>query len=115
MAKYSRLPGKKQKAKQAPKQRPQYDYDIKVLRVLDGKYGILLDMELNHVTIYGCRLLETKDGVPFIGFPQRQDKRDKDKYWSIAYAPLTDEQIQEILKQVGAILDDAADEEETDG
>lgn len=112
MAKYSKLPGKRQKAKAAPKPRPVYDYDIKVLRVLDGKYGVLVDLQLNNVTIYGCRLLETKDGQPFIGFPQRQDRKDKDKYWSIAYAPLTDEQVAEILKQTGAIMDQQDEDEE---
>ena len=97
--------GKGSKPKTSKRERPQYDYKIKVTRVLDGKYGILFDMEINHVTIYGCRLCETKAGVPFVGFPQQRDKRDPDKWWSIAYAPLTDDQTDEICKQISEYLE----------
>lgn len=96
--------GSKPKASKPQRERPTYEYQIKVLRVLDGKYGILFDVELNHVTIYGCRLCETKAGEPFIGFPQQRDKRDPDKWWSIAYAPLTEKQTMSIVAQIGEYL-----------
>ena len=108
--------GKETKGKKARKERPEYEYVIKVTRVLDGRYGILFDLDLNHVTIYGCRLCETKEGKPFVGFPQQRDKKDPDKWWSIAYAPLTDAQVQVICDQIAEQLADDEDEpeEETD-
>lgn len=104
--------GKKAPAKgKAKRERPEYEYEIKITRVLDGKYGILFDMELNHVTIYGCRLCETREGTPFIGFPQQRDKKNKDKWWSVAWAPLTQKQTDEIIDQISRQLQD--DEEDT--
>lgn len=97
--------GSKPKASKPQRERPQYEYKIKVLRVLDGKYGILFDVMLNNVTVYGCRLCETKAGVPFVGFPQQRDKKDPDKWWSIAYAPLTEDQTGEICKQISEYLE----------
>lgn len=108
--------GKGSKSQKTKRERPEYEYELKVTRVLDGKYGILFDLEINHVTIYGCRLCETREGVPFVGFPQQRDKRDKDKWWSVAYAPLTQKQTEEILNQISQQLqeDDADDEEEAE-
>ena len=109
--------GKGSKAQKTKRERPEYEYEIKITRVLDGKYGILFDMELNHVTIYGCRLCETREGVPFVGFPQQRDKHDKDKWWSVAWAPLTTKQTDEIIDQISRQLQDdgdAGEEEETE-
>lgn len=102
----------KKKAQGEKKPRPTYDYDLKVIRVFDGKYGVLFDLEINHVTIYGCRMCETRDGQPFVGFPQKQDRKDKDKWWSIAYAPLTEAQVQAIWDQIGAKLEEEEDDDE---
>lgn len=102
------------KAAKREKARPVYDYDLKVRRVLDGKYGVLFDLEINHVTVYGCRMCETREGVPFVGWPQKQDRKDKDRWWSIAYAPLTDDQVKTIWDQIGAELEDDDDEEDED-
>ena len=93
------------------KERPQYDYDLKVKRVLDGKYGVLFDLEINHVTVYGCRMCETREGVPFVGWPQKQDRKDRDKWWSVAYATLTDEQVKVIWDQIAAELEEEAEDE----
>ena len=114
MAKYQS--SKSTRKQEKPKQKkPSFDYEIKVTRVFDGKYGTLFDMDINHVMIYGCRLLETKDGVPFIGFPQKADRNDKEKWWSVAYAYLSDDQTGEILKQIGRIREqEEADEDEED-
>lgn len=107
MAKLNRKNNKKETTK---KERPVYDYEIKVARALDGKYGILFDLELNHVTIYGCRVCETRDGDNFVGFPQKPDRKEKGRYWSVAYAPLTEDQTSEILRQIAEILDTAEDD-----
>lgn len=100
--------GKAKKA--AKKERPVYEYELKVTRVFDGEYGQIFDLEINHVTVYGCRVCETGDGEPFIGWPQKKGKDGR--YRSHAYAPLTDEQTGEILAQVAAMLEDEEDEDE---
>ena len=81
------------------KEKPAFDFEIQVTRVLDGKYGVLFDMVINNVTIYGCRVAETKDGTPFVGFPQKKGRDNK--WWSVAYAPLTAEQNAEVMRQIG--------------
>lgn len=101
--------------KAARKDRPVYDYEIKVLRAFDGKYGVLCDLSINNVTVYGCRVCATKEGEPFIGFPQKRDRKDEDKWWSIVYAPLTDDQTADILEQIETLLsEEDEDEDEED-
>ena len=112
MAEFTRKNNQKKGTKNAPKtERPQFDFVCKVTRVLDGKYGVLFDMEINHVTVYGCRVCETRDGSAFVGFPQKKD-RDGDRYWSIVYAPLSDAQTADVLKQVSDMLDAESEGEE---
>ena len=90
--------------------RPEYDYDLKVVRALDGKYGILFDLDINHVRVYGCRVCETRDGKQFIGFPQKADRKEAKKFWSIVYAPLTDDQTEDILGQIADLLNAEAED-----
>lgn len=101
----------KKTTKTARKPRPVYDFDIKVTRVFDGRYGILFDMEINHVFINGCRVVSTEDGEAFIGFPQKKGKKD-DKWWNVCYAPLTNEQTADILEQVDNLLNPEDEEDE---
>ena len=110
MAKYQNT----REGKAAPKlnKRPEIEFEIKVKRVLDGQYGTIFDLVLNNVTIYGCRICQTKDGEPFVGFPQKKDRKDPNKYWSVCYAPLSKEQTGEIMKQISYIR--ALDDEDTD-
>lgn len=61
----------------------------------DGK--IMIDLEVNDVTIYGCRLVEGKNGM-FVSFPSRKGKDDK--YYNIAYAPLNSKDIDSIVAQI---------------
>lgn len=97
------------------KERPVYELELKVTRVLDGNYGIMFDIEINHVTIYGCRLCETKSGEPFVGFPQTRDRKNPDKWWSVAYVPLTEKQVSVIVDQIGAFLNqEDSDQEDSD-
>lgn len=103
----------KKTTKKTEKTRPEYKYDLKVVRALDGKYGILFDLDINHVRVYGCRVCETRDGKQFIGFPQKADRKESKKFWSVVYAPLTDEQTDEILTQIADLLNaDMEDEDE---
>jgi len=61
----------------------------------DGK--IIFDMIVNDVTIYGCRLLEGKNGM-FVSFPSR--KGNDNKYYNIAYVSLSEADIDSIVAQI---------------
>lgn len=109
---------KKTTTKKTTKKRPQMkrqEYEIKVTRAFEGKYGTLFDMELNHVKIYGCRVCETRDGEPFVGWPQKQGKDGN--YYAHAWAYLEQDQTDEIMDQIANLLsgeDEDGDEEEED-
>lgn len=55
---------------------------------------VVADIEINGVSIYGCRVVEGKNG-DFISFPQRQAKDGK--YYSIAWIKLDNETTNAIL------------------
>lgn len=80
---------------------------IKVTRAREFENGgLVFDMVVNGVTIYGCQWVEgEKDGrdYAFVSFPSRQSKKDK-KWYNIAYVKLTDEDTAEIEKQIDALL-----------
>lgn len=59
--------------------------------------GIVFDMEVNGVSIYNCRWVETK-GSEFVAFPSTKGKNDK--YYNFAYVKLTDEETQNIKSTV---------------
>lgn len=61
----------------------------------DGK--IIIDLIVNDVTIYGCRLIEGKNGI-FVSFPQRKGKDDK--YYNIAYVALSKSDVDNIVAQI---------------
>lgn len=107
---------KKGNTKKTTKKRLQMkrqEYEIKVTRAFEGKYGTLFDMELNHVKIYGCRVCETRDGEPFVGWPQKQGKDGN--YYAHAWAYLEQDQTEEIMDQIANLLSgDDEDEEEED-
>lgn len=62
----------------------------------DGK--IAFDMIVNDVTIYGCRLIERKDGGVFVAFPQRKGKDNN--YYNIAYTKLSEKDVESIVAQI---------------
>lgn len=75
-------------------------FTVKAVRCFSKNNGpddVVFDMELNGVTIYGCRVVEGKNG-DFISFPSR--KGSDGKYYSIAYAPLDSDTQNTILKEV---------------
>ena len=61
----------KSTAKAVKKTRPVYEYEIKVLRAFEGKYGILCDLSINNVTVYGCRICTTKTTRPLLASRRR--------------------------------------------
>ena len=59
--------------------------------------GVTFDMTVNGISIYGCRVVETKDG-DFIGLPQRKGKDGK--YYSIVWARFSEADTKDILAEV---------------
>lgn len=77
--------------------------------VRDTQYGVFLDLTLNGVKIFGCKIVEGQEGKyeDFVSMPSRKgtDRDGKERYWSIVYAPLSDEDTKKIVaeceKQLG--------------
>lgn len=78
---------------------------VKDVRVIESKKGdfIPFTLILNGVTIYNCHVASGKNG-DFISFPQTKGKEDK--YYNVAYAPLSDDDTKMILDEVQAQLDE---------
>ena len=61
--------------------------------------SITFNMQVDgFVTIYGCRIYDGKDGKPFIAFPSR--KGSDGKYWNHVFIKLSDDQAEDIARQV---------------
>lgn len=89
------------KENQAP-ERVQHSYSVRRAKEFkDG--GIVFDLNVDDITIYGCRVIQGKKG-DFVAFPQRQGKDGK--YYSNVYLALTEEETQDILEKVCKILAD---------
>ena len=63
--------------------------------------GVTFDMTVNGIAIYGCRVIETKDG-DLIGLPQRKGKDGK--YYSIVWARFSETDTKDILAEVENLL-----------
>lgn len=71
---------------------------FKVLKAHKFDNGdVVFDVEINGVSIYGCRVVEGKNG-DFISFPQRKGKDGK--YYSIAWVKLDDATTNAILLDI---------------
>ena len=77
-------------------------YSCEVIRAKEYKDTVFFDVNINGVSIYGCRFVEGKNG-DFVSFPSY--KGNDGKYYSHAYikldeatVSLIDEQIDELLK-----------------
>lgn len=76
---------------------------FKVLKtaMIGENNNVTFDLELNGIRIYGCFVVEGKDG-DFISLPQRQGKNGK--YYSIVWARFSDEDQKDILAEVEKAL-----------
>ena len=74
------------------------EFNVSKVRIHDESGTVFFNLLLNGVTIYGCTVGTTKDGHDFIAFPSRKGKDGK--YYSIAYASISDEDQEKILKDV---------------
>ena len=89
------------KENKAP-ERVQHSYCVRRAKEFkDG--GIIFDLSVDDITIYGCRVIQGKKG-DFVAFPQRKDGNGK--YYSHVYLALTEEETQEILEKVCKIIAD---------
>ena len=63
---------------------------------------VIFDAIINDVSIYGCRVVEGKNG-DFISFPSR--KGPDDKYYSHAYIKLTEDDTKTLISLVEKALE----------
>ena len=75
--------------------------EIKVTRAKQFDNACMFDMVVNGVTIYGCRVIEGKEG-DFVSFPSHKGKDDK--YYNHCYIKLSDEATKDIIHQVEELL-----------
>lgn len=76
--------------------------EAKVTRAKQFKDGgVVFDMVVNGVTIYGCRVIEGKNG-DFVSFPAY--KGSDGKYYSHVWIKLSDDDTAAIVKQVENML-----------
>ena len=75
--------------------------EAKVTRANQVGETVYFDVIINGVTIYGCKVVEGKNG-DFISFPSHKGKDDK--YYNYVYIKLSDEQTAGIVKQVEEML-----------
>lgn len=64
---------------------------------------LFFDLELNGVTIYGCRVVSVTDKAEFIGFPSEKGKDGK--YYDVVYAKISAEDQKKIIDAVYDMLD----------
>lgn len=75
--------------------------NVKVTRANQVNDTVFFDMEVNGVSIYGCKVVEGSKG-DFISFPSHKGKDGK--YYNHAWIKLSDEATKEIISQVEAAL-----------
>lgn len=101
----------KKNTKKAEETKEVKQLEITVKRAMDfsddEKTSIACDLEVNGVTIYNCwyREGEKKDGSDYalIAFPSRKDEKTN-KYYKHAYVKFSDEDIEEIAKQIEQLI-----------
>lgn len=72
--------------------------DWEVLQARETKNSfVFFNLKLNGITIYGCKVIEGKDG-DFISFPSY--KGTDDRYYSHVYARLDEMLVQEIIAEI---------------
>lgn len=77
------------------------EVNAKVTRANQVKDTVYFDVVINGVTIYGCKVVEGKNG-DFVSFPSHKGKDDK--YYNHAYIKLSEEQTADIVSQVEKML-----------
>ena len=90
-------------SRQQKQQASNFEFTVKNCREFpDG--GTTFALIVGRVTIYGCRIIDGKDGE-FISFPARKGKDGK--YYNHAYCALSPEETAEVINAVYEALDNA--------
>lgn len=76
-------------------------FQVLKARAVGKKDTVFFDLKVNGITIYGCIVVEGKNG-DFISLPQRAG--DDGKYYSIVWAKFSDEDTKAILTEVENLL-----------
>lgn len=84
--------GKKDQAAQAHK----FTVD-RVHQFDDGSINFNMTVD-GFVQVYGCRIYDGNNGKPYVCFPAR--KGNDGRYWNHVYMKLSEEQTEEIAKQI---------------
>ena len=77
-------------------------YSCEVLRAKEYKDTVFFDVNINGVSIYGCRFVEGKNG-DFVSFPSY--KGSDGKYYSHAYIKLDEATVSLIDEQIDKLLE----------
>ena len=77
-------------------------YSCEVIRAKEYKDTVFFDVNINGVSIYGCRFVEGKNG-DFISFPSY--KGSDGKYYSHAYIKLDEATVSLIDEQIDKLLE----------
>lgn len=78
-----------------------YNHEYAVRRAVQFDKDVLFDLTIDDFTIYGCRVVEGKNG-DFISLPSRKGKDGK--YWGIVYKRFSQDETGLILDMVSAAL-----------
>lgn len=83
-----------------PESNKKHEVEVKRVKQFDNG-GVICDLVINDVTIYGCRIVESRNG-DFIGFPQY--KGSDNKYYSHAYCKLSADEQKAIISKCEELL-----------
>ena len=85
---------------------------MSVIRATPYEDMYFFDMILNGICIYGCKLIEGEYGW-FIGFPSKKPGKKGGKWYNHCWAPLSEDDIAEIVAAVMEACDEDEDEDDT--
>lgn len=89
-----------------------YTFTVKAVRQTKNDKILMMDLDINGVTVKGCMLKEIevkKDGEKHkagdicyvVNFPS---EKVGDKYYNVVWAPVSNDNLDDILRQVKALL-----------
>ena len=84
---------------------------MSVIRATPYEDMYFFDMILNGISIYGCKLIEGKNGW-FISFPSKKSAKKDGKWYNHCWAPLSEDDTAEIIAAVLEACDEDEDEDE---
>lgn len=90
----------------------EYTFTVKAVRQTKNDKIVMIDLDINGVTVKGCMLKEItvkQDGEKHkagdicyvVNFPS---EKVGDKYYNIVWAPISNDNLDDILKQVKSLL-----------